>query len=153
MHMTPLWMVKSGQFAGFKMFGYLFNLTGDNIGYLKGDVAYSLSGQYLGEIYRGDWVGIPPGASRTPGEPRPARDRFPTVPFPDRPGLPLDGWSDPQLPGASNVASSSASRAWTGPNFFMSPFMSPEMNADIARIRPDFPGGPRPEMGGDQPTS
>jgi hypothetical protein len=95
MEMTPLWKVRSGSFAGWYSNDALYDADGKNIGYMAGMVAYALSGTFLGEVTRAEWIGRPPGAPhRSPG-PREHRENVAHARLADRPPLNLSGWEDP----------------------------------------------------------
>lgn len=56
--MQPLWKIRSGKFAGWRIDDALYDAKGKNVGYFDGDIAFSNDrGQYIGEIYNEDWIG------------------------------------------------------------------------------------------------
>lgn len=55
--MDPLWALCSGRFAGWRNGDVLYNTNGDNVGHFSGEVAYSLSGSYIGEMYSKERIG------------------------------------------------------------------------------------------------
>ena len=97
MEMTPLWKVRSGRFAGWYSNDALYDANGKNIGYMAGMVAYALSGDFLGEVTRAEWIGRPPGVEhRSPG-PREHRENVAHARLADRQPLNLNDWEDPDF--------------------------------------------------------
>lgn len=94
---TPIWKIRSGQFAGWHTTDALFNAEGRHVGYLAGHVAYGLDGRFLGEIYQGEWIGRHNAAKHSPGEPHEQADSVAHARLADRAGLALADWSDPAL--------------------------------------------------------
>jgi len=95
MEMIPLWKVRSGQFAGWYSNDALYGADGRNIGYMAGMVAYALSGEFLGEVIRAEWIGRPRGAQHQSPGPREHRENVAHARLPDRTALALDNWDDP----------------------------------------------------------
>ena len=46
--MTPLWKMRSGKFAGFRLNDGLYDPQGKKIGYFDDHIAYALSGKGIG---------------------------------------------------------------------------------------------------------
>jgi hypothetical protein len=92
-----LWAICSGKFVGWRNADTLYNANGDNVGHFGGDIAYTLNGNYIGEMYsknrigkrstasHADWV----GAVRTVG--------IPTARKADRRAIGAAGWEDPDF--------------------------------------------------------
>jgi hypothetical protein len=97
MALTPLWKIRSGQFAGWHSNDTLYDAQGRHVGYLAGHFAYSLTGNLLGEIYQGEWIGRRTAAAALQGETRTPTEAIAHDRLPDRAGLALDGWIDPPL--------------------------------------------------------
>ncbi|NLO06109.1 MAG: hypothetical protein GX131_09820 [candidate division WS1 bacterium] len=98
MEQKPLWMITSGEFAGWRTGDDLYDANGRHIGYFKGDVAYQLNGEYLGEIVNEEWLGR--HANKTPPRlgTRESRGSVHSVPRARRSGRPSLMWKDPKLP-------------------------------------------------------
>ena len=94
----PLWKLRSGRFAGWRTKdGQLYDDDGAHVGYFVNEIAYLNDGRAVGEVYGERWLGrckevkSPPGTRHGPHQSRaPAR-------LPDRKGMPLAGWMDPEL--------------------------------------------------------
>ena len=99
--MDPLWKLPSGEFAGWRSSNRLYNADGKNIGYFIDNTAYSLEGDYLGEIYLSElepfWIGKKSGAFRARGAPKSGTSGIPHSRHPDRSGRPAVGWEDPDF--------------------------------------------------------
>lgn len=94
---TALWKVHSGAFAGWRDVDNLYDSHGCHVGHFEGDVAYTTGGKYLGEIYRDDWFGKKHGAKHPVGEVFCTLDSIVAAPYPDRTGLGITGWQDPDF--------------------------------------------------------
>ena len=98
MEMTPLWKIASGHFAGWYTSDALYDAQGTNIGYLAGMVGYSRLGKYLGEVYKAEWIGRrADGHDDSPPVASAHHENVAHAPLPDRAGLSLNGWSDPDF--------------------------------------------------------
>ena len=97
MALTPLWKISSGQFAGWHSNDTLYDAAGRHIGYLAGHLAYSLDGEFLGEIYQGEWIGHRSSKVADRGERRVQAKTIAHDRLPDRSGLTLADWSDPAM--------------------------------------------------------
>ncbi|MGD9648778.1 MAG: 4-fold beta flower protein [Pirellulales bacterium] len=95
--MTPLWKIRSGQFAGWHSDDALYNAEGVHVGYLAGHVVYDLRGQVVGELVDADWIGRQAQAKYPPGEPQPQRESVAHAPLANRTGRNDLAWSDPEL--------------------------------------------------------
>lgn len=95
--MKLLWKVRSGEFAGWRKTDALYDAHGSNVGYFRGDVAYSLSGEYIGEIYRDDWIGKRSGVVHPTGGSRAGYAGIAIAPYADRAGLAVASWEDPDF--------------------------------------------------------
>ncbi len=94
---TGLWKARSGVFAGWKDGDQLYDSQGCHVGYFNGNVAYTSEGTYVGEIYRDDWIGKREGAEPGHESVSCSLESLTLAPYPDRTGLDLAGWSDPDL--------------------------------------------------------
>ncbi len=92
--MEPLWKIISGEFFGWRQAGNLYDAAGKHIGYFRGEVAYALNGEYLGEVIDGEWIGR--HANRTPPRigARESRGSIRSVPRARRSGRPSKLWKD-----------------------------------------------------------
>lgn len=97
MSATPLWKIRSGQFAGWHTNNSLFDTTGNHVGYLAGHVAYGLDGRLLGEIHQAEWIGKRANVVYAAGESHPRADSVAHARLPDRAGLDASDWTDPTL--------------------------------------------------------
>jgi hypothetical protein len=95
--MNPLWKVSSGDFAGWRSGDNLYNANGDNVGYFRGGVAYSNNGQYIGEIYRDDWIGKRSGVLHGSGGSRVGTVGIAVAAYAGRVGMAIAGWDDPDF--------------------------------------------------------
>jgi hypothetical protein len=95
--MTPVWRIRSGRFAGWYSNDALYDDLGQHIGYMAGTAAYSLTGKYLGEIHRAEWIGKREGQHRDSPGSRPAGENVAHARLADRPGLVPPGWDDPDF--------------------------------------------------------
>lgn len=93
--MTPVWKIKSGQFAGWYSNDALYDAVGRYIGFLAGTVAYAPDGRYLGDIYQAEWIGRSPEARSSHPAPHAIGENVAHARLDDRPGLGLAGWEDP----------------------------------------------------------
>lgn len=97
--MKPLYKIPSGKFAGWKdeRNNRLYDRNGNNVGYFKGDVAFSLNGSNIGEITREDYIG------KRIGKTYPIQGSVvpyvgvALVPYVGRVGLAIGGWEDPDF--------------------------------------------------------
>ena len=95
--MKPLWKIRSGQFAGNRSGDRLYNASGRNIGFFRGDVAYSIHGHHIGEIYNGDYIGKRLGVGHASiGSSGQARS-IGASSHGNRGGLGIGGWDDPDF--------------------------------------------------------
>ena len=94
--MKPLWKIRSGEFAGWKINDALYNSDGENIGYFIDDLAYSLSGQCIAEIYLSDWIGTR-NVIYPIGSPRAGFAGIAAPAYSGRVGLSIGGWQDPDF--------------------------------------------------------
>lgn len=96
--MKPLWKVPSGKFAGWRASnGALYNASGQNVGYFNKDIAYSLAGKYIGEIYNSEWIGKRKSTIHSIGSARVGYVSVALAPFVSRVGLAIAGWEDPDF--------------------------------------------------------
>lgn len=95
--MTPIWKIKSGKFAGWYSNDALYDARGKHIGCLAGACAYSLSGQYLGEIHDAQWIGRPMGVHRNHASALVKAENVAHAALADREGLDLTDWVDPDF--------------------------------------------------------
>jgi hypothetical protein len=94
---TGLWKAASGAFAGWRDGDQLYDASGCHVGRFKGDVAYSPEGDYLGEIYRDDWIGKQRGSEPAQGEVTCSLSSITVAPLAGRDGLGLVTWQDPDF--------------------------------------------------------
>jgi len=94
---TGLWKVKSGEFAGWRDGDQLHDSQGCHAGYFRGNVAYTIQGDYVGEIYRDDWIGKKEGVAHSMGSVTCSLDSISLAPYPGRAGLSAAEWSDPDF--------------------------------------------------------
>lgn len=97
MEMTPIWRIRSGRFAGWYSSDALYDSTGHNIGYMAGISAFSLSGEYLGDIHAAEWIGCRADTTHISPGPRKHFDNVAHAPLNNRQGLKIDGWDDPNF--------------------------------------------------------
>lgn len=55
--MVPLWKIRSGEFAGWRDRDLLYDSDGENVGFYDGEVAFSIRGDYIGELYDEQTIG------------------------------------------------------------------------------------------------
>ena len=96
--MEPLWRVKSGSFAGWRMHDRLYDTMGINIGFFTDNHAFTLEGKYLGQIFRTGQIGFNEEATPPIVRPEPSRSaRISAAPFADQDGIAVSGWTDPEF--------------------------------------------------------
>lgn len=95
--MQPLWKICSGKFAGWRRNDALYDAEGNNVGFFDGDIAFSLEGKYIGEIYRDDWIGKKTNVSRPIRGARAGYAGIALAPYANRAGLAIAGWEDPDF--------------------------------------------------------
>jgi len=95
--MDPLWKINSGEFFGWRQGDDLYDPGGRHIGFFKGDVAYALNGEYMGEVVDGEWFGR--HINRRPPRlgTRERRGNIRSVPRARRGGRPSKLWKDPEV--------------------------------------------------------
>jgi hypothetical protein len=95
--MEPLWRIQSGKFAGWRSNDRLYNAKGKNVGFFDKEVAYSLNGRYIGEIYRDVWIGKKSAIIHsTHGAHAPYAD-IALAPYANRAGIAIAGWEDSEF--------------------------------------------------------
>ncbi len=97
MEQKPLWKIDSGEFAGWRQGDDLYDAKGKHVGFFRDDVAYSLNGEYLGEVIDEEWLArhahrVPP---RIGG--RESRGGIRSTPRARRSGRPSRMWEDPEI--------------------------------------------------------
>ncbi len=95
--MKPLWKVSSGNFAGWRSGDNLYDANGNNVGCFQDNVAHSLNGRYIGEIYRDDWIGKRSGVHHGSGGSRVRAAGIAVARYAGRVGMALAGWDDPDF--------------------------------------------------------
>lgn len=95
--MRGLWKIRSGKFAGWRVGDDLFDPQGYSVGYFLDFVAYSNRGRYIGDLYRGEWIGRRAGVERDAASPRRGLAKLAWTPHARRPGLGIEGWQDPDF--------------------------------------------------------
>src|SRR5690349_7792616 len=99
--MQKLWKVQTGACAGTRDGDNQFNGAGQKVGYFVGNVAYSLSGAYIGEVVAGDRLGKRKGqALPPPGPPIP----LPKMATPPQSNCLGSGWSGTRTQTCSKTA-------------------------------------------------
>ncbi len=97
MEHKPLWKLNSGEFFGWRRGDDLFDQTGRHIGYFQGNTAYTLGGDYVGEIHDDDFIARPVNR-RPPGAGgRGSRGQINVKPRADRSPRPSKAWEDPEI--------------------------------------------------------
>jgi hypothetical protein len=96
---TALWKVRSGDFAGWRVGMYLHDADGECVGYFRGDgdIAYSLQGDYIGEILNTDWIGKKLGVSRGSASNHSGHSSMSLSRHSNRSGRGVSGWEDPDF--------------------------------------------------------
>jgi hypothetical protein len=96
--MKPLWQVRSGLFAGWRdEQDQLYAADGAHVGYFVAGIAYSNDGRAIGELYgenrlsRREGMIYPTGTRQQPRDAKHVADAWDTT------GLPVSGWTDPEL--------------------------------------------------------
>lgn len=89
----------SGSFAGWKneSTNRLYDNNGNNVGYFKGEIAYSLNGDYIGEIIKEDYIGMNMTKTYTVQTPVSPSVGISLAPYVDRVGMSISGWQDPNF--------------------------------------------------------
>jgi hypothetical protein len=97
MQQKPLWKIESGEFAGWRQGDELYDAKGKHVGYFRDDVAYHLSGEYIGEIIEDEYLGE--HAHRTPPRAgaRESRGAIRSTPRARRSGRRSRMWNDPEI--------------------------------------------------------
>ena len=96
--MKPWWKMHSGEFAGWRSKNNgLYNPEGTHIGYFDQKDAYSLQGEYIGQMEGDKWLGKKIGKARPGRVPKTARSPITKKPLPDRRGRSQGGWVDPSF--------------------------------------------------------
>jgi hypothetical protein len=96
--MKPLWRLQSGRFAGWRTEdGELYDDDGIHLGYFVKEIAYLNNGRAIGEIYGGRWLGRREDVIYPTGTRHGLRQSRDPARLPDRNGMPLAGWIDPEL--------------------------------------------------------
>jgi hypothetical protein len=97
MEQKPLWKIDSGEFAGWRQGDDLYDAKGKHVGFFRDDIAYSLNGEYLGEVMDGEWLArhahrVPPRIGA-----RESRGGIRSTPRARRSGRPSRMWEDPEI--------------------------------------------------------
>jgi len=96
--MKPLWKLRSGEFAGVVQNKILYDSSGKNIGWLNNDNKfYSLSGQYVGEIYKDDKIGKRANTAHARQATKVQMPPIPVINHQNKPGIFIAGWEDSDL--------------------------------------------------------
>ena len=96
--MKPLWKIRSGRFFGWRAEDdQLYDADGEHLGYFVKDVAYTNGGRAVGEIYGERYIGKRETVIYPTGTRQAARRAMDTAGMPDRDGMALSGWTDPEL--------------------------------------------------------
>lgn len=97
MEQKPLWKIDSGEFAGWRIGDQLHDAKGAHVGMFRGDVAYTLKGEYLGEIVDGEWLGKHITRRPPPIAARESRGSVHSTPRAPRSGRSSKLWEDPKI--------------------------------------------------------
>ncbi len=95
--MDPIWKVNSGEFFGWRQDDQFYDVQGHHRGYFVGNVAFSLSGDYIGEMVDDERMGRPVGRMRPSSGSRGSRGQIRSVPRADRTPRPSKALEDPEL--------------------------------------------------------
>jgi hypothetical protein len=96
--MLPLWKIRSGNFAGYRVNDALYNEHGENVGYFINNLAYSVKdGKCIGEIYQNDWIGKNNGITYPLAGSRIPYTNISAVSCVNRVGLGFANWEDPDF--------------------------------------------------------
>jgi hypothetical protein len=92
-----LWAICSGKFLGWRNGDTLYNANGDNVGHFSDDVAHSLNGNYIGEMYSKDRIGKRSTASHAGGVGTARTVGIAIARRADRGAIGVAGWEDPDF--------------------------------------------------------
>ena len=95
--MNPFWKLCSGEFAGWSSNEYLYNCTGECIGYFHDKIAADRNGRVIGEIYDSDRIGYRTGTSYAAYGAVSLCTRKALTPIANRAGCSVVGWEDPHF--------------------------------------------------------
>jgi hypothetical protein len=96
--MKPLWKIRSGVFAGWRdQDDQLYGADGAHLGYIVDGIAYSNKGRAIGELYGEARLGWRDSVIYPTGTRQPARDSVRVPDAWDTTGLPVSGWTDPEM--------------------------------------------------------
>lgn len=96
--MKPLWMIRSGLLAGWRDEGdQLYGADGGHLGYFVDGIAYSNTGRAIGELYGEGRLGRRENIVYPTGTRQAVRDSVDVPDAWDTTGLPVVGWTDPEL--------------------------------------------------------
>ncbi len=96
--MKPLWKIRSGRFLGWRTEDdQLYDADGAHLGYLVDDIGYSHDRHAVGEVYGERWLGKREAVVYPTGTRQAARRAVDMAGMPDRDGMALAGWSDPDF--------------------------------------------------------
>ena len=97
MEQTPLWKPNSGEFIGMRRGDDLYDRKGHHVAYFRGDTAYLLNGDYLGQIVDREFLGRPTNRKPPGASGRSSRGQINVVPRRDRSPRPSKAWEDPKI--------------------------------------------------------
>lgn len=95
--MEPIWKMISGEFFGWRQGDDLFDDEGTHVGYFKGDTAFSLKGEYVGEMVDEERMGAPVGRTPRTSGARGSRGNIRSVPRADISPRQSKAWEDPEI--------------------------------------------------------
>ena len=96
--MKPLWKIRSGRFAGWRTEdGQLYGADGGHLGHFVKGIAYLNGGRAVGEIYGERYIGKRKTVVYPTGTRQAARRAVDMAGIPDRDGMALADWTDPEL--------------------------------------------------------
>ena len=96
--MQPLWMLKSGRFAGWCADdGQLYGADGKHFGYIVDKIAYLNDGRAIGEIYGERYIGKREEVAHRTGSRHAECEGIAMAREVDRAGLPIAGWTDAEF--------------------------------------------------------
>lgn len=95
---TPIWSIRSGFFVGWRTADdQFYGGDGTHLGYFVAAIAYSNEGHVIGELYGERRLGKREQMRYPTGTRQEAREAKPLPGLADATGLPLAGWTDPDL--------------------------------------------------------
>lgn len=97
MEQQPLWKLNSGEFLGMRRGDDLYDAKGHHVAYFRGNTAYLLNGDYLGEITDREFLARPVNRKPAGAAGRGSRGQINVVPRHNRSPRPSKSWEDPKI--------------------------------------------------------